>query len=81
MKLVVNSIKKITKKIGGISQTFYQCVLGGVDPSGISLLHGKLTLESNEPEVLNDVVRQVIDAEVDIKFLHPQATLERFVEQ
>ena len=81
MKLVVKSIKEITKKIEGISQTFYQCVLEGVDPSGISLLHGKLTLESDDPEVLNDVVRQAIDAELDIKFLQPQVTLERFVEQ
>jgi len=80
MKLTVKTIKKITKKIEGISQTFYQCVLEGVDPSGISLLHGKLTLESDDPEVLNDIVRQAIDTEVEIKFMPPQVTLERFVE-
>ena len=81
MKLVVNSIKKITKKIEGISQTFYLCVLKGVDPSGISLLRGKLTLESDDPGILNDIVRLTIDAEVDIRFSQPQVTLERFVEQ
>lgn len=81
MKLVVKSIKKITKKIEGISQTFYQCVLEGFNSSGTSMLHGKLTLESGDPGVLNDIVRQVIDAEVDIRFSQPQVTLERFVEQ
>jgi len=81
MKLVVKSIKKITKKIEGISQTLYQCALEGVDPSGTSLLHGKMTLESGDPDVLNDIVRQTIDSEVDILFSHPQVTLERFAGQ
>ena len=81
MKLVVKTIKKTTKKIEGISQTFYQCVLEGADPSGTSLLHGKLTLESDDPDVLNDIVRLAIDAQLEIRFSQPQVTLERFVEQ
>ena len=81
MKFTLKTIKKITKKIEGISQTFYQCVLEGGDPSGIFLLHGKLTLESSDPGILNDIVRQVIGAEVVIGFSRPQVTLERFVEQ
>jgi len=81
MKLVVKTIKKITKKIEGISQTFYQCVLEGADPSGTETVFGKFTLESGDPDILNDIVRQTIDAEVDIIFSQPQVTLERFVGQ
>jgi len=81
MKLVVKQIKKTTKKIEGISQTFYQCVLEGADPSGIEPVFGKLTLESRDPDILNDIVRQAIDAQLEIRFSQPQATLERFVEQ
>lgn len=81
MKLVVKSIKKITKKMDELPVTIYQCVLEGVDPSGIETVFGKLTLESGDPGVLNDIVRQAIDAELEIRFSHPQVTLESFVEQ
>jgi len=81
MYLVVKSIKKTIKKVDNIAETIYQCVLEGVDPSGIETVFGKLTLESGDPDVLNDIVRQAIDAEVEIRFSQPQATLERFVEQ
>jgi len=80
MKLVVRSIRKTIKKVDNIAETIYQCVLEGADPSGTETVFGKLTLESGDPKVLNDVVRQVIDAEVDIRFSQPQATLESFVE-
>ncbi len=81
MKLVVKSIRKVTKKVDDLPQTIYQCVLEGADPSGTSTVFGKVTLEAEDPETLNDIVRQAIDAEVEIKFLQPQVTLERFAEQ
>ncbi len=64
-----------------LPMTIYQCVLVGADPSGTSTIFGKLTLEAEDPDVLNDIVRQAIDAEVEIKFLQPQATLEQFTVQ
>jgi len=81
MKFVVRSIKKTIKKVDNMAETIYQCVLEGADPSGTETVFGKLTLESGDPDILNDIVRQAIDAEVDILFSHPQVTLERFVEQ
>ena len=81
MKLVVRSIRKTIKKVGNIAETIYHCVLEGADPSGTETVFGKLTLESGDPDVLNDIVRQAIDTEVDIKFSQAQVTLERFVEQ
>jgi len=81
MKLVVKRLAKIVKKVDGLAQTIYQCVLEGADPSGTETVFGKLTLESGDPDVLNDIVRQAIDAELDIRFSQPQVTLERFVEQ
>ena len=80
MKLVVKSIKKTIKKVDNIAETIYQCVLEGADPSGTETVFGKLTLESGDPDVLNDIVRQAIDTEVEIKFMSPQVTLESFVE-
>ena len=80
MKLVVRSIKKITKRIDELPATIYQCVLEGADPSGTETVFGKLMLESGDPDVLNDIVRQVIDAEVVILF-SPRVTLERFAGQ
>lgn len=81
MKFVVRSIKKTIKKVDNMAETIYQCVLEGADPSGTETVFGKLTLESGDPDVLNDIVRQTIDSEVDILFSHPQVTLERFVGQ
>ena len=81
MKLVVRQLKKIVKKVDGFPQTIYQCVLEGADPSGTSIVFGKVTLESDNPDDLNDIVRQEIDAEVELKFSQPQVTLERFAEQ
>ena len=81
MKLVVKSIKKTIKKVDNIAETIYQCVLEGADPSGTETVFGKLTLESGDPDVLNDIVRQAIDAELEIRFSQPQATLEAFAEQ
>ncbi len=81
MKLVVRQLKKIDKKIDNLPQTIYQCILEGADPSGTSIVFGKVTLETDDPDNLNDIVRQVIDAEVEIKFFQPQVTLERFAEQ
>ena len=76
MKFVVRSIKKVDN----MAETIYQCVLEGADPSGTETVFGKLTLESGDPDVLNDIVRQAIDAELDIRFSQPQVTLESFVE-
>ncbi len=81
MKLVVKSIRKVTKNVDGPPQTIYQCVLEGSAPSGTSIVFGKIILEAEDPDILNDIVRQAIDAEVEIKFLQPQVTLERFAEQ
>ncbi len=81
MKLVIKSIKKVTKKVDGLPQTIYQCVLEGADPSGTSTIFGTVKLEAEDPDILNDIVRQAIDAEVDIRFSQPQVTLERFAEQ
>ena len=80
MKFVVRSIKKTIKKVDNMAETIYQCVLEGADPSGTETVFGKLTLESGDPDVLNDIVRQTIDAEVVILF-SPRVTLERFVGQ
>ncbi len=81
MKLVVKSIRKVTKNVGGPPQTIYQCVLEGSAPSGTSIVFGKIILEAEDPDILNDIVRQMIGAEVEIKFLQPQVTLECFAEQ
>ena len=81
MKLVVRQLKKIIKKVDNLPETIYQCVLEGADPSGTSIVFGKVTLEADDPDNLNDIVRQMIDAEVEIKFSQPQVTLERFAEQ
>lgn len=81
MKLVVKQIKKIVKKVDNIAETIYQCVLEGADTSGIETVYGKLTLESGDPSVLNDIVKQVIDADVEVRFIHPQVSLESFAEQ
>ena len=81
MKLAVKSIRIVTKKVDDLPQTIYQCVLEGADSFGTSPVFGKLTLETDDIDVMNDIVQQEIDAEVNIKFLQPQATLERFVEQ
>ena len=81
MKLVVRQLKKIVKKVDNLPETIYQCVLEGADPSGTSIVFGKVTLETDDPDNLNDIVRQMIDAEVEIKFSQPQVTLERFAEQ
>jgi len=76
MKLVVKQLKKIVKKVDGLAQTIYQVVLDGAETSGMEVVFGKLTLESEDPEALHLIVRLAIDAEVEIKFLQPQATLE-----
>jgi hypothetical protein len=81
MNLILKQIKKITKKIDGVPETVFQCVLEGADPSGIETVFGKLTLESGDLDELNNIVKQVIDSEVEIKFTHPQVTLECFAEQ
>ena len=81
MKLVVRQLKKIIKKVDNLPETIYQCVLEGADPSGTSIVFGKVTLEADDPDDLNDIVRQEIDAEVELKFSQPQVTLERFAEQ
>ncbi len=81
MKLIVKQLKKIVKKVDGLEQIIYQCVLEGADPAGTETVFGKLTLKSRDPEVLNDVVRQTIDAAVEVRFSQPQVTLESFVEQ
>lgn len=78
MNLTVKKIAKIVKKVEGMSQTTYQCVVEGYDTTGFSLVWAKLTLEAENPDVLEEIVTQTIDAEVDIKFLHPQATLQSF---
>lgn len=80
MKLVVKSIKKTVKKVDGMEETMYQCVLDGND-GFVPTVFGKLTLESGDPDTLHNIVRQAIDAEVEIKFLHPQVSLEAFAEQ
>lgn len=81
MKLTVKQIKKIVKKVDGIAETIYQCVLEGTDTSGAETVFGKLTLESGDPDDLQNIVKQAIDAEVEIGFIHPQMSLEVFALQ
>ncbi len=81
MKFTVKQIKKIVKKVDGIAETIYQCVLEGADISGVDTVFGKLTLESGDSDTLQNIVKQAIDAEVEIRFMHPQVSLEAFAEQ
>ncbi len=78
MNLTVKKVAKVVKKVEGLSQTTYQCVAEGCDTSGFSPVWAKLTLEAEDPDALKEIVTQAIDAEVDIKFLHPQVTLQSF---
>jgi len=61
MNLIVKQIIKKVRKVDSMESTIYTCVLEGSEfRQGVGV-KGKLSLESENPEALKEIVRQAID--------------------